>query len=486
VDQHVCDSVQGHVVQRLEGTYAKDSNRALSGDGKWFAVTSERSEKKETLVRITVWHTPSGEVLCTVPECPREHEDIVLFSQSRYLMVGGLERGQLDVWDLESREQLAPIAIPVSPYINKNSIALTPDGECVATTDPWGEHLVLCNVKSGQTIAELDCPLEMLNYRQSRLSAARGQPSERKPDTKNARSIYKDLKAIEFSPDGQEIAAFSVFPCPRLLCWNRQGKLVFDEPIGVSRMSPVMERVQYPLQWLPDGSGWQVGGVIFDRKSKRPLMRVRSKQYDFIVQLLDGNRLLTVYGDALTEINVLEIPWTRLRQSLSMIEDGTPAPLRPDRPISVNLEFGTVLGDAEETKQRLMRTVTAQLAANGLRVEEGQATVLRMRFEEKAGKTLPIHERRRLSDPNFHDTGRTMTERHGVFVMVLTTEGCNRPLWQRVLQGNSTRGFVFKEINEKTIRDSMMSSICSSVSTTDFPYFVPATEEHLALPVVIE
>ena len=109
-----------------------------------------------------------------------------------------------------------------------------------------------------------------------------------------------------------------------------------------------------------------------------------------------------------------------------------------------------------------------------------------MRFAEKAGDTLPIYGRERLSDPTFHNTGRSATEAKGALVIELMRPGSQRPVWRRVVEVRSSRGYLFQEVNDTTMRNNMLSSVATRISMLEFPYFIPLDQQHLPLPVSVE
>lgn len=216
-------------------------------------------------------------------------------------------------------------------------------------------------------------------------------------------------RSTEDSPilsDGQVLAALSSHRMMRLICWNRDGNLLFDEAArGVPRMLPTGE---HAIQWLLDGKGWLLSGHIFDRESKRVILKVRHRfGYDPIVHMIDERRLLGVFGHPQSEIALIEVPWEKLRQSLKLIEDGAPAIVTPGQPVSIRVELESLVGGAEDTRSQLTNALTARLARDGLRVESGQDAVFRLRFTEQMGNAPPIFERQSLSNPRSVDTGRT-------------------------------------------------------------------------------
>ncbi len=92
-----------------------------------------------------------------------------------------------------------------------------------------------------------------------------------------------------------------------------------------------------------------------------------------------------------------------------------------------------------------------------------------LRVSEKAGDTLPIYQRQSPFDLRGKDTGRKATERLGTLVVELTTKGQAAPLWREKLEGTSRRSFS-EEINDATMRKSLMESLSHEISELPMPY----------------
>jgi hypothetical protein len=117
------------------------------------------------------------------------------------------------------------------------------------------------------------------------------------------------IQAMAFSPDNRELAAVSNYPRPpRLLCWDSRGQLVIDEPVDM----PKAHDSSAPFYWLPDCSGWLIGGNLYDRETKRIVLKIEKKFSSNLRLLpLDRDRLLYVSSRP-EEIRLLNIPWERI------------------------------------------------------------------------------------------------------------------------------------------------------------------------------
>jgi hypothetical protein len=70
-------------------------------------------------------------------------------------------------------------------------------------------------------------------------------------------------------------------------------------------------------------------------------------------------------------------------------------------------------------------------------------------------------------------------------VLELVVKGQDNPLWRGALQALSAHTF-HEEVNDVTVRKSMLENLSRQLAALDLPYYVPVSEKLLALPVVIE
>jgi hypothetical protein len=314
-----------------------------------------------------------------------------------------------------------------------------------------------------------------------------GQPGAggaRRPDPSDAVFVYAWLQDLGFAPDAQELAGVSTHPDPRLLCWDNRGKLVLDEPLY---QLPRMAFWEHELEWLPDKSGWIISGHVYDRATKRVVLGVRKEfAKDLRVHALDRDRLIGEFPHSPGELQVIQIPWERINASLQAMRDGVPAILSPAKPVSINLQLGGLRGDQQETAKILGDALVERLGRDGVRVERGQSTTFQVKFAEKAGDQLPIYERQSPFDRHGRDTGRRATEAQGSLVLELLAPGQPQPLWRDSLTAANATSFSQEVINDATVRKSMLENLAREIRELKIPYFIPESEELLALPVVIQ
>ena len=126
-----------------------------------------------------------------------------------------------------------------------------------------------------------------------------------------------------------------------------------------------------------------------------------------------------------------------------------------------------------------------RLQRDGIKIANGQKTTFHLRSSEQAGDTLPIYSCQSPFDFRGNDTGRTATERKGSLVVELTAAGEESPLWREALDASSARSFR-EDINDASIRTTMLESLTHQIGELYLPYFIAKDEKLLALPAVFQ
>ena len=477
---------RGEIQAELEGTVERNAITLLSDDGKYFAAAMKSKNQENTPV--CVWSTETGKKVCEIPGTPKRYADLIVFSKNKLLVLGGRSTPDFQVWNVEDGTQAKPIDVKAK-RIEQGKAAFSPDGELFLSV--VDDKLTLFKTATGKPVTVMSPPRRM--ERLNSPAAAVPQPPRpvrgRPPaaggggDSSEAVFVYAWLQALKFSPDGTEIAAVSTHPQPRLIAWDIKGKILFDEPLTL----PSVAFWEHSLQWLPNKSGWLVSGHIIDRSLKRAVVGVRKKfGEDLRVWLYDDNNLVGAFPNNSSQLEAYAIPWKEIRESISTLNDTKETLLGPAKPVSIKIDFaGQVGGDAAQTANEIAGALGQRLQRDGIKVADGQETVFHLKFSEQAGDTLPIYERQSPFDFRGNDTGRKATERKGSLIVELTAKGEEAPLWREALDATSARSFK-EDINDASIRKTMLESLTRQIRELYLPYYIPKDEQRLALPVVFQ
>lgn len=472
----VWDLAAKKVRAELEGDYEPRGLTALSPDGSLFAATDRTPNLEDT--RVTVWDTQTGKQRFTVPGHPGRYVDILRLSNDK-LFLGGRHSGELELWDAASGNRIKSVKLP-SQRLERSKTALALDGRYLAMVA--NDRLVVCSTASGKVVATMSPPGPMDDGPELWAERRRaGGPAVRRADATEAVFVYAWVQSMEFSPDGRELAAVSTHPRPRILCWNSRGALVCDQPIYTASRGFWENR----LQWFPNRQAWLIEGDVVDRESGRVVLVIRPRpRQDLKFYVYDDDHLVGTFPHNPGQLGVLPVPWKDIRASLAAWKGGQPALLSPSEPVGIVVELGALRGDQNATLQTLHDSLVKRLARDGLQVQPNRPTYFRLKFAESAGERLPIYERQSPFDFRGRDTGRTVTEAKGSLVVELIVPNQPEPLWRDTLQAASSRTFR-EDINDLSVRKSMLENIAHQISEMEFPYFIPQSKELLALPVVI-
>ncbi|MDB5331669.1 MAG: hypothetical protein JWP03_2820 [Phycisphaerales bacterium] len=481
------DVRQGTIRSELDGKVDSNAVTALSDDGKYFAAGIKSANQEDTTVR--VWSTETGAKVFDIPGTPKRFVDLILISRNKYVILGGRLTPDFQVWDLQEGKAVKPIDVKAD-RLEHGKAAFSPDGAMFLAVVQ--NKLTLFKTGTGKPVTVMSAPRHLAVDGAPAAAPAAAKPprvranhstpaADNIRDSIDASMVITGLQTLSFSPDGKEIAAVSTHPTPRLIVWDNKGKLLFDEPLAV----PWMALLESTLQWLPDKSGWLVNGYLIDRDLKRPVVVIQ-KQFARAARVCiwDNEHLVGAMSKDATQLESYQIPWKDIRKSVALMHNPDATLLGPSRPVSISAEFAGQVQDAQ-TGQLIADALEQRLKLDGIKVAPGSDTVFHLRLSEAVGDTLPIHERQSPFDFRGRDTGRTITERKGSLVIELTAKGESTPLWRETIAATSARSFR-EEINDASVRKSMIETLTRELHELTVPYFVPKDEKSLALPVVIQ
>ena len=452
----VIDVQKQLVVREFDAEYGGGPT-SLGGNGKYFAATDKG--KNASGASVIVWDTETGKEVLRIDQSEiNNFVDNLIMVRDRYVAVAGRSDNIVKVWNVETGEKVKELSTKSEcRKIGDGQLAFTQDGNyCAIVAD---ERIEVISVATGKMAAYMQ--------------------------TSSDQEVFVNawIQDLQFSPDSQEIAAVTTHPDPTLLVWNNRGKLVVKRGYKLPGRKAFWE---HKFQWLPDGSGWLIAGSLLDRQSQRIVMSIEEEfARDLSVFVKDENHLIGRFSDNSTVLRSAKIPWDDIRKSLAAIESDDENYLSPSKPVSIKFEFEKLRGDSQSAIDLLTKALTERLSKDGFKVIEGADTYFLLRFSEAAGDTLPIYE---SQFPGLmfggRDTGRKATEAKGQLIIELFTPHSNKPLYRESVKGQSSRTFS-EEINDQSIRTSMLRSLRFQLDNLNIPYFIPKDKSMKGLPLII-
>ena len=457
----------------LQGEYDPWSLRCLSDDGRFFAATDKGANQSEATVM--VWDTQSGQKVFEIPGFKEKTYDYLIVSRNKYLILGGRYSHELEAWDIESKKQAKVIPTPLR-RVEDDKISFTSDGRFFACVADDGIGAI--NTATGKIAVMMQDPAA------PNKPAAKGKrplvdPNRIKSDLES-KFIRTWIDAIAFSFNNQELAAVSRHDPPRLFIWNTAGKLT--DTIVLPRAACSQKR----LVWLPDGAGWVIDGNFIDRKTKRVVAAIRRTYTpELQLHLADLNTLLATAGERTETLTARPIPWKEIRASLAKLDEGADAYISPQHPVTVALDMQNVRSAPEQVRQLIYDSVVKRLARDKIEVKADQPTILVLRYAEKAGDLVAVYSRQSVWDFRGVDTGQRVTESEGTIVAELLADGGQTLLWRDSIKAWNSRSFT-TDVNDETVRQSMLENLARRLDELSIPYFLPKSEEEIALPAILD
>ncbi|HZL89659.1 MAG TPA: hypothetical protein VFB96_14945 [Pirellulaceae bacterium] len=458
----------------LEGEYDPWSLRCVSDDGRFFAATDKGANQTEATVM--VWDTQSGQKVFEIPGFKEKTYDYIIVSRNKYLILGGRHSHELEAWDIENKKQAKVIPTPLR-RVEDDKIAFTSDGRYFACVADDGIGAI--NTSTGKIAVMMQDPAAPNKPAATKGKRPLVDPNRIKSDLES-KFIRTWVDAIAFSFNNQELAAVSRHDQPRLFIWNTAGKL--NETVVLPRAACRQKR----LLWLPDGTGWVIDGNFIDRKTRRVVAAIRRTYTpELQLHLVDLNTVLATAGERTETLTARTVPWKEIRASLAKLEEGADAHISPNHPVTVALDMQNVRSGPEQVQQLIYSAVVKRLGRDKIEVKADQPTLLVLRYAEKAGDLVAVYSRQSIWDFRGTDTGRRVTESEGTIVAELLTDGGKTLLWRDSLKAWNSRSFT-TDVNDETVRQSMLDNLAHRLDELSIPYFLPKSEAEIALPVILD
>ena len=456
------------LLSTLDVDYRSNTHAALSADGSYFAVAAKSHNHDDTAV--LVFDVATGKKVSEIPGREDSILDILLIARNKYVVTAGRSDPVVRVWSAETGEMVREFPIGENVRLDQGNVALTSDAAYMAVV--------------------ADKQLNVLQAATSKVVATMEPPNSVEPEEMEGRVssidhvfIYAWIQDLKFSPDGKELAAVSTHRGNRILCWSQNGKLTLNQTF-----LPVQDKAfwENDLQWLPDGNSWLIGGNLVDRSNGDVLLASEVPfGEDVILFVHDQNTLLGRLGSKPNQLSKCRIPWEEIQRSRKAIEEKTPAYIAPYVPVDVRFDLSNAEAPVEEVEKKLGAALRNRLARSRVDCQPGSPNYLQLTFSESEGETLAIIERRGIWDRRGKQTGETATEMNGVLIIEFCVEGRLEPLWRQTLRGSSSRS-IEGEINQQSIRESMLSMLAVQLAKMHFPYFMPKDENLTPLPVMLK
>lgn len=337
--------------------------------------------------------------------------------------------------------------------------------------NPSGSKLAICSSPGGVRIYSLH----------------NGQIESQLTPLREGSRGFHSIKNISFSPDGKEIAGV-IYPS-QVAVWSIDGSLLQQESVPVAGYGLMLE--EGGLSWLPDGSGWFIGGRrLIDRTTSSVIWEIKSDRHDHGQKsascVLSNDQVLVISGqDEAREMMPVRIPWDKIREKLGTIRTDQPVDLKSGSAVTLQIEVGDLrLATQDQVSAALRTAATSLLEGVGLRHEANQPVKMVLRHSEAPendrlrGVLFPILGGRPTGNSNAEDTKITT-------VIELQDSKTGSVFWR--VQSDVNGSFrVRGDITEQSLRAAAFEQAVEQLGRTLLPTrLFPGSREGLPVQSII-
>ncbi len=457
IDDVVFDAAAGKEVGKIpEGLKDVDLKFALSPSGKYFARTS----KKMYHVFIEVVDTQTGEVKHSLEYADGDFQNVAFmqFTKHDHLFAAvpaPLSAGKLILWRMDTGKVLKEMN---TKRIDDRKIALSDSGQYVA--------------------AVVDSRLQVFDFTKGKAVAEMQQP----PKESGIVGGFIFVSSLAFSPDSSELAAIMTGQNAEhhLLVWGADGKIALQRNLGLT-IRPGYH-LDGPLQWAADGQGWLLHGDAFVDRQLGAVAWIYEPpvQHHYAHKLLGDEHLVATQGDFSTRNLVsVEIPRKAISAAAKSLSGGAAALLKPGDMVELRVEVGAVrFGNPGQVIAEIEKNVAQRLKDGGLTIGAGGKAVLSLKYSEAQGEELRVVEGRGAFGK---DTGQRVQETVAIMDARLTSGG--KTIWEETAKKGNPHRIEGAVVNDAAVRDATFDAIGFMLRTLQIPYFVPADENAISLPI---
>jgi len=456
------------------GSYENFSDKqlALSPDGKYFAFASKKPHQAQIVstadgksVRELALESEGGEILDLDFGPP---ETIICCSKAT---AGGKTINRLRAISIDSGalkwEQIDP-----ADFVSGKA-AFSPGRRYMASVRGKTAGIAVFDLQTGKLVGEATVTSI------DKLGATAG------------------LEALAFSPDGTQLAALAIGTgLTRVVVLDvSSGKIVSERGEISGRLSEVFpDSIHYKgadLDWLPDGSGWAVGGLaVLDAESGRLLWRFDPEHDQRFPMLHNWSSRRWVQSGVLvtdgprnaSKLKFVPINWSEIRALATQppAENDQNLLVAPGRAVALKVELVAHRGDdAGKTVQSLTSAFTQRLESDQISVQNDQPAVLRVRHKEVGGQQIQF---RGLSQPIGGGTSVEATKMQ-LEVAYVSADG-KTTYWSDTLEYEPISLLIRGEANVKTVRDATFQQFLDRVPGLTIPYYLSKAKNAPMVPMV--
>ncbi|MGH7194216.1 MAG: hypothetical protein ACREJM_11915, partial [Candidatus Saccharimonadales bacterium] len=293
IGEEVYSTTSGEAVGRTGPAFGTRPLKALSADGKYFAIGDDDG--------IEVRNCEAGAMAAKLSgKSDGIRLELLSFGGPDRLFAVTTNKGghYLQSWNLANKKLSKDVLLAMFD----RQATLSADGKLLATPV----------INSGVLVYDI----------QRSPSKGKAKIAARIPIKPQTERGLMMIDGLRFSPNGAELIALCN-RSERLLAWDRAGRVVFEQEGGLNVESVrSFQRPDAAIVWEPGGRGWLLqGAVFFDRRAGKVTWLIEEDSvratWEVPHRFLDDERLAVcrTFGTE-AELVDIKIPWKRIEQSL--------------------------------------------------------------------------------------------------------------------------------------------------------------------------
>ena len=459
----VWDKGARSVRAQLKGTYPADAHTAISPDAQLFAAATKSPGKEAT--GVTVWNTETGESLFTAFGTEDQYADVVMLSTDR-LFIGSRGSDSMAVWNCTTGKPDSPVRIEHAQF-RPNNAAVSSNGQYIAAV--VNGQMMVTDAGSGKSIW-MQPPAQKTRFKRVSLKSS-GRTQRRRPEP--AGGVFSALQALKFSPNNQELSAFSTHPDARILCWSGKGQLVADE--RVSSLGAAMGAASF--QWFDRREAWLISGRIRDRGTGRILYVPKTTGMRAAeVHIYDDDHLAAPPDGTSNNYVIAPIPWSTIDAGLQAMNSNS-ALLSPQSAVSFNIDLAPHITANSSQHSDVTKAFRGLITREGMKVEDDRLIIFQLRIAGSDDEKESLFHRQWPSVSLPAPPADLIADDGDCVIAELVVPIEKQPLW-RVNLGPVDE-FKLTASGTKDV-----TALIARINELAIPYYIPRDKEKTGLPVV--
>ena len=192
------DNLAKNLELKTDLRFSNNADTVLGSDGKYFAISIREKVGKDSIENIAVFDTTTGKQTCLIDGVLDKHLIHLRITRNEYVVTGYYgKKAILNVYKASDGSLVKTIELSEKASLGK-VLDFSKDGHYLATV--IDKEMVVYKVGSSKIVATMEHPS---------FSDEHAEPDRSRSNSNDHVFIYAWTQHVKFSPDGEELLAFS-------------------------------------------------------------------------------------------------------------------------------------------------------------------------------------------------------------------------------------------------------------------------------------